>query len=287
MTSDRRHGLAVNATRLAVTAAVISGAFALAGATAGRGTAARVTGLSESWICWGMMIVAALVPSVISLTALRLLAPVHLAGTAAIWIAGAGVARAVPAVVIAMALVAVTFSADTGRAFVQASAYGEEARFPLRVPAPYLAPLVIAWVVWAAAVLAGALLTAAWRPVIGAPLLAASVAVGWFLWPRWHRFAQRWLVRVPAGVVVHDPVMLGETVMVPARNVRGAELAREGTEALDLSGPAAGHLIEIRLGDLVTMLVRQTAGGTAAVHVRSFLIAPSRPGAALAALTGT
>ena len=46
--------------------------------------------------------------------------------------------------------------------------------------------------------------------------MGVAVVVGAVLWRTYHRFALRWLVLVPAGVVVHDPVVLGETLMVRA-----------------------------------------------------------------------
>jgi hypothetical protein len=271
--------------RLAVGAAITSGALTLASAVAGRSAMARSTGLAACWACWAVLLVAVLTPAVASLTALRLLIPLHLAGVGVMWVAGSEVSRAVPAVLIALVSLAAVFSADTGQAFVQASAYGHEQRFPLRAPVPYLAPLGLAWLAWAALGVSAVLVLGGGRGLAGGILVAGWAGLSWFLWPRWHRFAQRWLVRVPAGLVVHDPVMLGETAMIPTGNVRAAALAREGTEALDLSGPASGHLVEVRVGEMVTMLVRRGSAPASAVHVQSFLVAPSRPGAALSAIT--
>jgi hypothetical protein len=181
--------------------------------------------------------------------------------------------------------VSIVASATTGRAFVQASAYGDEQRFPLRLPATFIAPLVLLWSVWAAITLGSIVLLAAGNWWIAAPLLVVAVAATITVLPRVHRLTKRWLVVVPAGLVVHDPVVLSETLLVASANLRTVTLAIEGTQAADLTGPSAGHALEVTLTDLVTVLLpptrRQPAGR--AIHVQSFLVAPSRPGLALAA----
>ena len=74
------------------------------------------------------------------------------------------------------AALAATFlaaGAPLGRGFVQASAYGDEDRHLLRPPLGLLAAAVITWAVWAGAVLAGPLLLADRRWIIG------TMAVRW------------------------------------------------------------------------------------------------------------
>jgi hypothetical protein len=101
-----------------------------------------------------------------------------------------------------------------------------------------------------------------------------------------YRLARRWLVVVPSGIVIHDHVALAETLMVTIPNVAGAGLALVGSEAADLTGPAAGHAIEIQLRESATVLLPVTRDHPAgrAIHARSVLIAPSRPGRALRAM---
>ena len=92
---------------------------------------------------------------------------------------------------------------------------------------------------------------------------------------------------VPAGVVIHDHVVLAETLMVPKGNLRRCGLAYADTEALDLSGPAGGHLLEITVVEMEKPILAPTRAEPKgkAFHAAAFLIAPSRPGRALAALT--
>ena len=90
---------------------------------------------------------------------------------------------------------------------------------------------------------------------------------------------------VPAGLVIHDHLVLAETAMFPQRSIGHLGLALAGTEAADLTGPAAGNAIEIGFTDLPTVVLAGTRAKPAgtALHVRSVLVAPSRPGRALTA----
>ena len=133
------------------------------------------------------------------------------------------------------------------------------------------------------------------RPArLGGAVVAARVAAtlvvaaaSWLLPRRWHQLSRRWLVTVPAGLVVHDPVVLAETLMVPRRqvtSVRLAELGHGATDATDLTGPTPGLAVEIRLRDTVAarLAPRPREPQGRAVRLSALLVAPSRPGAALA-----
>jgi hypothetical protein len=90
-------------------------------------------------------------------------------------------------------------------------------------------------------------------------------------------------VLVPAGLVLHDPVVLGETLMIRRSDVARVGLAPAGTEAADLTGPATGHAIEVGTTVAVTALLaptRQQPRGRA-IHLTAFLASPTRPGRTL------
>ena len=76
----------------------------------------------------------------------------------------------------------------------------------------------LTWILWAARLLTGPMLIAARSWVAGAVLTIAAIAGLVLLGPRWHRLARRWLVFVPAGVVLHDPVVLADTVSLRDRS---------------------------------------------------------------------
>lgn len=237
-------------------------------------------------VVWVLVAGAVVVPSARSLTIARALTPIPLVAAVLAWSAGVTTsAGAAATATLSVLIVALAATGEFGRHNIQASAYGAEERFPLRAPAAYLVAAVIAWV----AVIASGSLAVVWirsgdalaAAIAGAVTLGLAVLVA----PRWHRLARRWLVLVPAGVVIHDPLVLAETVMLRRHDVAGVALATVDTEAADLSGPAGGHLLEIRTRAMVTAVLNagpRTPGGRA-IHLAAALVAPTRPGAALAA----
>ena len=72
--------------------------------------------------------------------------------------------------------------------------------------------------------------------------------------------------------------------MFPKSPLERVGLALAGTEAADLTGPAAGMAVEVALRDAPTVILAatRTAPRGTALHVRSVLLAPSRPGRMLA-----
>ena len=259
------------------------GGGALESALDGRSSPVRWTTAIGGWTLFAAVALALLVPAVIALTVARVGTPLAIVVAivaAVVGSPGLDVALlAVPAVV----TVAAVFSAEFGRWMVQATAYGDEDRFPLRSPVPTGAAALLSWCVWAAALLVGPLALAAHAWVIGIPLTLVALAATVFVGPRWNRLSQRWLVLVPAGVVVHDPIVLADTLMVRTEQIRGIGLARADTQAADLTGPASGYALQIDTAQSVSTVFAFTPrepNGTA-IHMTAFLVAPTRPGAAL------
>ena len=88
---------------------------------------------------------------------------------------------------------------------------------------------------------------------------------------------------VPAGLVVHDPVVLADTLMVRTDQILRLGLARAETEAADLTGPASGYAVQIDTTETVSTVFAFTPKepNGRAIHMTGFLVAPSRPGEAL------
>jgi hypothetical protein len=271
--------------RVAWLAVAVVGGRAVGDAVADRSDPVRWVATVGAWAGWGAGLLALAVTGVATLTAVRAIVPAALVVAAVTAVAGAGagavLALAVPAAV-ATVLVA---AADTGQVYVQASAYGDERRFTLRPPLGYLLPTVVSWAVWLAAVIAAPLAWAARAWVVAAVASVVAVIASLLLPRRWHQLAMRWLVAVPAGLVVHDPVVLYETVMLPTGRIAGVGLvdrARSGG-AFDLTGPTPGVAVGVALAEPATVVLAarpSTPRGTA-IHLTSFLVAPSRPGAVL------
>jgi len=264
-------------------ALLVVGGGALDRALDGRSDTVTLVARSGVAVLWlaGVASMALLATS--SLTAARVIVPLAVPISVVMWSAGADTLEGAGALGLAVAAGAVVCSAETGRAFVQASAYGDEDRFPLRPPPAYLLAALLAWMCWAAALVAGPLLLAAHLWIAGSAITVVAVAGAVWAWPRWHGLTRRWLVLVPAGVVVHDQLVLAETLMIRRNQLAALRLAPAGTEAADLTGPAGGHAVEIVTTIPITAVYAstpRTPQGTA-IHLTACLVAPTRPGRAL------
>ena len=90
---------------------------------------------------------------------------------------------------------------------------------------------------------------------------------------------------VPAGIVVHDPVVLADTLMMPRRTSPGAldELGAP-TEAADLTGPTPGLAVELRCKRSDRRAGPDDgAPRGSAVHLTALVVSPTRPGAVVKA----
>jgi hypothetical protein len=172
------------------------------------------------------------------------------------------------------------FTADYGSAHVQAGAYGNERRFLLRIPAPVVLPTLITWALFATVleVLENAVQSENY--VLGIPLLLALIAMSWKFAPQMHRLSKRWLVRVPAGWVVHDDLLLAENLLVRSHNLVAINFALADSEALDLSGMTRGVPIQISLREMTDVRLSQLGARLLktmdVLHVQAFLVATTR-----------
>jgi hypothetical protein len=257
---------------------------ALAHAFSDASRAVQLVGSSGLWLGWIVVLTASLVPTTVSLTVVRLVSPCAVVAAFVSATRPAGSFVIVSAVIVAIVAVSLAYSAEFGGVFVQGSAYGDETRFPLRPPGPLVISLLpLGWALVATAIVGGPLLLAARSYVLGAAVSAFGVALAWLFGRRCHRLARRFLVLVPAGIVVHDHLVLSDTSMFRKSDIASIGLALDKTEAADLTGKALGNAVEIVLKDFDTVVLAGTPkkpGGTA-LHVRAVLVSPSRPGRVL------
>jgi hypothetical protein len=200
-----------------------------------------------------------------------------------------------PLVGVAVAVLALVciFLPTFGSLHVQASAYGDEKRLLLRVPAAQVAPIVVSYVVMVAFPVATLFAVGGEVWWLAALCLVPSVFLFRVVVKSLHRFSRRWLVVVPAGVVVHDELLLAETFMVRTSSVTRVELSATSGEALNLSGDVAGVrrqmmlVIQLREAEklAVSPYLAKMLGTLDALHVQSYAVAPTLAGHALAALT--
>jgi hypothetical protein len=245
----------------------------------------QLVGSAGLWLGWIVVLTASLVPTAVSLTVVRLMSPGAVVAAFVAATRHASTVAIIGAVAVAIVAASLAYSAEFGGVFVQGSAYGDETRFPLRPPGPLVVgPLPLGWALVATAIVSGPLLLAARSYVLGAAVSSFGAALAWIFGRRCHRLARRFLVLVPAGIVVHDHLVLSDTSMFRKSDVASVGLALDRTEAADLTGKALGKAVEIVLKDFDTVVLAGTPkkpGGTA-LHVLAVLVSPSRPGRMLA-----
>jgi hypothetical protein len=249
-----------------------------------RSGAVQWTVAASLWFGWAVVLLGLLVPSSPSLTLVRVAMPAAPAVAVASAVAGADPIKWWTAFAVSLLAAALALTAEFGEVFVQASAYGAERRFLLRPPTAMVIVACVTWALWAAALSAGTLLVAADRWPIGAPLVVVGLALSFVMATGGHRLTRRWLVFVPAGLVLHDHLVLAETAMLRRSEVEHVHLASAETEAADLTGGALGPAIEVDLTQLIAVVLNRGRDGSSGIqiHLRSFLVCPTRPGRVMA-----
>ena len=249
-----------------------------------------LTGISSTvgiWLLWSIALLCTLVPSSSALTAIRLALPtifVIVAAVAVVIGIASGVAAALAISLLASLLI---FSGDIGDSFVQLAAYGDERRYLLRCPPAMLLVQVLSWLVWLTLTIVAINLLAGDALILGAIVAIVALLLAIVLPRRFHRFSRRWLVSVPAGLVIHDHVVLAETAMFMNNAVIEVGIDLAPSEAADLSGKCSGVGLLIALKDFDTVVLAATpkTPGGSAIHVKSMRVCPTRPGRAITELT--
>lgn len=196
--------------------------------------------------------------------------------------------RAILAVAGAALACSAAFTPAVGFRFVNGAAYGEERRYPLRVPpALLLGPAPVAVVLLAAGCLTGPLLLADQRWVAGAVALAIGVAVVRAAGRSVYALSQRWAVLVPAGIVLKDPLTLVDPVLFPRERIASLRPLpfpdAPAEDILDLRlGAAAGSLVLELTDDAQLYRAHGRLRGGEAVKARRLAFSPTRSEALLA-----
>jgi hypothetical protein len=205
------------------------------------------------WLAWACGIVALFLPRPWGVTALRVVAPLALVCTLlTITSTTGGVAvLAVTSVVVAVVF---ALASPVVQAAANALAYGDEVRFALRIPTPLLlGPVPIGLGLIGAGVAAGPLLLADGRIALGIVALVVGLPVAALVVRSLHGLSRRWLVFVPAGVVVADPLSLLDPVLIRRNEVAGLQRVK------GVGGTNAPNTLDLRLGTVagsVALLLR-------------------------------
>jgi hypothetical protein len=231
------------------------------------------------WVAWLVVLVALLAPRPLALTAARTGAALAWAACVLAALTGrASALSSMAALAVTTLCVVLVATPSFARSCAQGAAYGDEERFPLKVPtALFLGVLPVAVLGVGVGVAAGPLLLAAGEIVLGAVVLVVGWGVALLLLRSLHLLSRRWAVLVPAGFVIADPMTLTDPVLFPREHIVGLGPAdprqRPPTEATDLRLGAANGSLALLLDDEAE-IYRRSRGGAASVRTHLLLIAP-------------
>jgi hypothetical protein len=220
----------------------VSAGTALSDALSGWSVAPARLAAVLLWAAWTLGLVALLAPRPWGLTALRVVAPAAVI-VAILSIGATSAAAAALAVSSSVVAAAFALSSSVAQASGNALAYGDEIRFSLRIPLSlFLGPVPIAVALIGAGISVGPLLLAARHWVAGIIVTVAGIAAAVTVVRSLHSLALRWVVLVPAGLVVVDPLTLADPVLMRREQILAVKQSRNG-------GTDAGAL-DLRLGTL-------------------------------------
>jgi hypothetical protein len=242
----------------------------------------RIAGAVLLWGAWAVGLLATLAPRPVTLTALRVIAPAFLIGAVLVMIDGEASTIAIVAAIVATLACAILASGhDIASAAANAMAYGDEQRYPLRVPpALFLGPLPGARLLVMAGVVAPVLLLADGEIVLGVAALLVGAGVVYVLGRSLDSLSRRWAVLVPAGFVVVDPLSLADPTLFLREHVRHVApepptTAPEGV--LDLRLGAGAGSVSVRFDEEIDLVraARGRHGGTT-VTTTEIIVAVAR-----------
>lgn len=234
------------------------------------------------WFAWAAVLVASMAPRTQTLTFVRIVAPMALVAAVFAALVGdvADPILVVPGVILTGFSAVAALSASVGDAFADGSSYGDETRFLLRTPsALLLGPIQLVWLAIAGGAVAGPLLLLAEQWILGGIALVVGWALAFFAVPVLHRLSDRWLVFVPAGVVVHDKTALREPQLFRKEQIEAFGPAPKDSELEDLSLNGLGLALRARLNEPSKVIRNQRGESVDLTEINGFIVSPNRPGA--------
>ena len=238
----------------------------------------RSTASIALWLLWAVGLTVTLVPLPATLTALRLGVPALAA--VALWSAPSGTDafRTTAGLAATTLVVAAAFSASTSDRFVDGASYGDERRFLLRTPGPVVLMLgPMATLAALAGLTIGPVLLLDARWVAGGLAVALGVPTTALAVRALHRLSRRWIVLVPAGLVLHDHLALAEPTLLQRAGLARIGPAAVDTDATDFTQQARGLALEVRCREPHDVLPAGRGRTTEVAAIEAFLCSPNRP----------
>jgi hypothetical protein len=254
---------------------------------AGAGDTSALVVEGALWVGWFAVLIATLAPSPLSLTICRIVGPLLTAAGLITALTTSGGIGPWTAAAWGLVFTAVVFQAGFGDRMINGSAYGSERRMALRPQGFVLVgPVQVAWLTILVAVVVPIWAILTDRIIAAIAAVAIGAVAGWAAGRILHQLARRWVVFVPAGFVIKDPMGLVDAVLFRRHLVGsvGPALAEESSGTAeartDLSGGARGLSIEVALREPTMITVRE-GGNAKTVETANVVFTPSLPGAML------
>ncbi len=236
--------------------------------------------LYAAWLV-GLVALVALHP--MSFTALRVVAP-SAALLAILGVRSSSAAIAALAIVHGLAACVSCLHGTVAATCTQAASYGDEIRRPLRTPP--LMCLVLAFVVplIVGGIVTGPLLLADGRIPSGVALTVVGVPLAVLLCRSVHSLARRFVVFVPAGFVVSDPLTMFDPVLLPREKIQSIALAppTPRVDGIDTRLGALVGAIVIELNEPGSFTLRRGRNVSDGITASSVWCTPQRPSSVLA-----
>ena len=237
----------------------------------------QITATIGLWFYWALGLLLSLVPLSSLLTPFRVLAAMNV--VIIIWGALEAPASLLGIVTLCLGGIAFVLSItpQVGFWFVNGSSYGNEVRIPLKPPgAILLGPIPMAWAGIAITFISSPLLFSNSQWLAGVLVAGLGGICSFVAFRSLHALAQRWLVFVPAGIVIHDPLLLADPFLVKKGGIRSIRLALVGSNAEDLTMASLGHAVEVELNEEAEIAVRRKPNSESEMlTVSSFVISTS------------
>ena len=245
----------------------------------------RTTVSISLWTLWALIFVATLITSPISLAIVRIGVPA--AAALCLWcsLETDGSTSGIIGFVASGFATSIALSAPLGDKFSDGASYGDERRFLLRAPGPvslFFGPL--AWLITVTGLTLGPTLLLNQNFLLGSLLSLCGLPLAAIASNAIYQLGKRWIILVPAGIVLHDHLSVGDPTLINRNQLTNLSPAVIGTDALDLSQGSFGLSLQVSCSTPLSIMLRKGTKRNVSENsiVESFLINPARPNVLLA-----
>ncbi len=238
---------------------------------------------SLAWIVWAITAIAVVIPHPFGLTALRITTPAIVIGL--VWaLTETGTAHLIDvlSMIVAAVIAVLAASSWVADSLIDGRSYGDERRFSLRIPVTLLlGPIPLAIVLPSATSAATVALMASRQFAFGAIIGLVGGVLSAFAIRSLHTLATRFVVFVPAGMTIVDPLILTDSILFPRARVIRIGPAPAATTGTDLSQNAPGLALQLDLDSPTSLTIIHGRASAEEVSTRQVIFTPGRPNAVL------